>query len=143
MDGMREISMVTLGVKDLAAASRFYEGLGFKKSSASDSNIVWFCTNSTVLGLYPWNMLAEDMQVKSDGSGFRGIAMAMNMTDKDGVDHMIEKARSGGAKIIKEPQMVFWGGYSSYFEDGDGHIWEVAWNPFTPVDADGRLDFKK
>ena len=143
MDGMREISMVTLGVRDLASASRFYEGLGFNKSSASDSNIVWFCTNSTVLGLYPWDLLAEDMNVKPKGSGFRGVALAMNMMDKDGVDRMIETARKNGAKIIKEPQMVFWGGYSSYFEDTDGHMWEVAWNPFTSVDADGRLDFKK
>lgn len=143
MDGMREISMITLGVNDLASASKFYESLGFTRSSASDANIVWFCTNSTILGLYPWDLLAEDMLAKPKGSGFRGVAMAMNMTDKEAVDRMIEKARAGGAKVVKEPQTVFWGGYSSYFQDMDGHMWEVAWNPFTPVDADGRLDFKK
>ena len=62
------------------------------------------------------------------------------MNDKQAVDDMIDKVRRLGAKVLKEPQMVFWGGYSSYFEDPDGHLWEVAWNPFTPVDEDGRVE---
>jgi uncharacterized protein len=140
---MREISMVTLGVRDLAASKRFYESLGFSISKNSDENIVWFSTGSTVLGLYPWERLADDVPVPATGSGFRGVTLAMNLTGKQAVDDLIEKVRTLGAKVLKEPQMVFWGGYSSYFEDPDGHLWEVAWNPFTPVDENGRMDLKE
>lgn len=136
---MKMISIITLGTRDIQRGADFYEALGFNRSEKSDENIVWFRTGSTVLGLYPWDALADDVGVASDGSGFRGVTLALNMRSKDEVDEMIERARGLGASIIKEPQDVFWGGYSSYFRDRDGHFWEVAWNPFTEVDEEGRL----
>ncbi|OPY32450.1 MAG: Glyoxalase-like domain protein [Methanomassiliicoccales archaeon PtaU1.Bin124] len=139
MNGMREISIVTLGVENLTESMKFYQGLGFRISKKSDESIVWFRTGSTVLGLYPMDRLAEDATISAKGSGFGGVVLAMNMVSKAEVDRMIDTARTLGAKVLKEPGMVFWGGYSSYFEDPDGHLWEVAWNPFTEVDADGRL----
>lgn len=142
MNGMREVSMITLGVRDIAASSKFYEALGFLRSKMIDSKIVWFRTNSTILGLYPWDLLADDVGTTRQGSGFRGVTLALNMVDKGAVDMMIENVRSLDGDVLKEPQMVFWGGYSSYFSDPDGHLWEVAWNPFSEVDADGRVDMK-
>jgi len=139
---MRAVSIVTLGVRDLALSSDFYRSLGFEMSTKSSEDIVWFRTGGTVLGLYPWDALADDVGVPPHSSGFRGVTLAMNMVSKEAVEHMIEKARTTGATIVKEPQDVFWGGYSSYFQDPDGHLWEVAWNPFTPVDEMGNLDME-
>ncbi|NYT11971.1 MAG: VOC family protein [Methanomassiliicoccales archaeon] len=136
---MKMISIITLGVREIQKAAEFYEALGFDRSEKSDDNIVWFRTGSTVLGLYLWDALADDVGMPPGGSGFRGITLALNMSSKNDVDNMIERVRSLGAFIIKEPQDVFWGGYSSYFRDVDGHLWEVAWNPFTEVDEEGRL----
>jgi len=136
----RVISILTLGVKDLAKSSTFYEGLGFSRSKKSDESMVWFRTGGTVLALYPWDLLAEDATVTTVGSGFRGITMAINLRSENEVDAFIDRLRKLGGKVIKEPQKVFWGGYSSYFQDLDGHLWEVAFNPFTPVDEDGNLD---
>jgi uncharacterized protein len=136
---MRAISIITLGAKNLEASSRFYEALGFVKSEKSDKTITWFRTGGTALALYSWNSLAEDIGVSSDGSGFRGVTFALNMPSKELVDKFIEKVRGLGGRILKEPVSVFWGGYSSYFSDLDGHLWEVAWNPFTAVDDIGNL----
>jgi predicted lactoylglutathione lyase len=138
-NSMKMISVITLGTREIQKAAEFYEALGFCRSEKSDDNIVWFRAGSTVLGLYLWDALADDVGIPSEGSGFRGITLALNMRSKNEVDRMIERARSLGAFIIKEPQDVFWGGYSSYFRDRDGHLWEVAWNPFTEVDEEGRL----
>ena len=137
---MRSISIITLGVKDLQKSTSFYEKLGFSKSGKSTTNITWFRTEGTVLALYPWELLAEDASTSSDGSGFRAITLAINMLSRNDVDTMIQKAREAGAQILKKPQPVFWGGYSGYFTDLDGHLWEVAHNPFTPVDEHGNLN---
>lgn len=136
----RIVSILTLGVSDLARSSIFYESIGFRKSVKSDNKIVWFATGGTVLALYPWRALAEDAGITPDGTGFRGTTMAINLASKGEVDDYIERVRKAGGKVVKEPQRVFWGGYSSYFEDFDGHLWEVAFNPFTPVNQNGRLD---
>lgn len=136
---MREISIITLGVRNLETSATFYESLGFVRSRKSDENIVWFRTGSTVLALYPWASLADDVGKAPGTSGFRGVTMALNMRSREEVDSMVEVAERAGARIIKSPKDVFWGGYSSYFEDPDGHLWEVAWNPFTDVEMNGRL----
>ncbi|MDW5561890.1 MAG: VOC family protein [Methanomassiliicoccus sp.] len=138
--GPRIVSVLTLGVSDLKRSSGFYEGLGFKRSAKSDSDIVWFITGGTVLALYPWKALADDAAIPPEGSGFRGVTMAINLCSEDEVDQFIDRVDELGGRIVKRPQKVFWGGYSSYFQDADGHLWEVAFNPFTPVDASGRLD---
>jgi predicted lactoylglutathione lyase len=138
----RMISIITLGVRDLAKSSKFYQELGFNISSHSDENIVWFITEGTVLGLYPWEAMADDAGISPKGSGFRGITLAINLKGENEVNAFIDHAQHLGAKVIKNPQKVFWGGYSSYFQDFDGHLWEVAYNPFTPVSEDGKLDIE-
>ena len=138
----RLVSILTLGVKDLSRSSKFYESLGYQRSVKSDERIVWFATGGTVLALYPWNELADDASINPEGSGFRGVTMAINLKSEKEVDRFIEKVRMIGGKIIKEPQKALWGGYSSYFQDPDGHLWEVAYNPFSPVDSDGKLSLE-
>ncbi|MHC1681044.1 MAG: VOC family protein [Methanomassiliicoccales archaeon] len=135
----RIVSIITLGVRDLKRSAAFYGGLGFEKSAKSDDDIVWFNTGGTVLGLYPWDAMADDAGVPSEGSGFRGVTLAINLRSEKEVDEFVAKAKQLGAKVIKSPQKVFWGGYSSKFQDFDGHIWEIAHNPFTPVDANGKM----
>ncbi len=135
----RSVSIITLGVSDLKRSARFYEGLGFDRSAKSDDDIVWFHTGGTVLGLYPWEAMAEDSGVSPEGSGFRGVTLAINLQNEKMVDEFVANAKKLGAKIIRPPEKVFWGGYSSKFQDFDGHIWEIAHNPFTPVDANGKL----
>jgi uncharacterized glyoxalase superfamily protein PhnB len=105
--------------------------------------IVWFRTGGTALALYSWKSLAGDAGVSDLSSGFRGVTLAINMQCKELVNEYIEKVRRLGGKIVKEPAPVFWGGYSSYFSDPDGHLWEVAWNPFTTVDDIGNLEIEK
>jgi len=139
----RIVSIITLGVRDLKRSATFYEGLGFAKSAKSDDDIVWFKTGGTVLGLYPWDAMAEDAGVSPEGSGFRGVTLAINLRSEKDVDEFVAKAIQLGAKVIKPPQKVFWGGYSSKFQDFDGHLWEVAYNPFTSVDDRGRLAIEK
>jgi hypothetical protein len=127
-----KIGLITLGVEDIARAKLFYSELGFSVAEETDDMII-FSAEGTWLGLYPWEKLAEDAEVPSDGSGFRRQALAHNEPTKEDVDRVIEEARALGATIVKEPQDVFWGGYSGYFADLDGHLWEVAMNPFTDL----------
>ena len=125
------ISMVCLGVNHLAKAVDFYQnGLGLPRKEPFSDEIAFFDLNGSWLGLYPWDKLAEDVTVAQQGSGFRGITLAHNVHSKEAVHSVIEQALAAGATLLKEPQDVFWGGYSGYFSDLDGHIWEVAWNPF-------------
>ncbi len=139
----RIVSIITLGVRDLKRSAAFYKGLGFAMSEKSDDDIVWFSTGGTVLGLYPWDAMAEDAGVPSEGTGFRGVTLAINLRSEKEVDEFVARAQQLGATLIKPPQKVFWGGYSSKFQDFDGHIWEIAFNPFTPVDEKGSMDIKK
>ena len=134
---MKAITIVTLGVEDLVASSAFYERIGFEKDPTSDESIVWFATGGTMLGLYPWDLLAEDATVRPEGSGFRGVTLSHCLGSREDVDAMYSAALAAGATPIKQPQKVFWGGYSGYFADLDGHLWEVAWNPFRIVDKKG------
>ena len=125
-----KISIITLGVGDLARARRFYEeGLGLVPMSHSSESIAFYDMNGVVFSLYPKDALAEDVTISQQGSGFSGVTIAHNEPSKEKVDEMIEEARAAGATIVKEPCDVFWGGYSGYFQDLDGHLWEVAYNP--------------
>jgi catechol 2,3-dioxygenase-like lactoylglutathione lyase family enzyme len=131
------ISMITLGVDDLERSIEFYEkGLGFPRLE-SPPEVAFFTLNGTWLGLFGRETLAEDATVPSDGSGFRSFTLAHNVGSEAEVDAVMEQAIRAGATPVKKPQKVFWGGYSGYFSDPDGHLWEVAHNPFTwigPVD---------
>jgi len=124
------ISMITLGVRDLAAAVDFYaNGLGFPRM-VSEPEVAFFTLNGTWLGLYGRNALADDAQVPAAGKGFEGFALAHNVESEEAVDELMEQAVAAGATLVKQPQKVFWGGYSGYFKDPDGHLWEIAHNPF-------------
>lgn len=125
------ISMITLGVKDLSGSIAFYEKLGWVRQEPLSDEIAFFALNGTWLGLYPWDKLAEDALVPPDGSGFRGVTLAHNLASKEEVDALMAMALAAGATQRKEPQEVFWGGYSGYFSDPDGHLWEIAYNPFS------------
>lgn len=128
------ISMVSLGVADLERATKFYqEGLGLPRLKPYKDTITFFDLNGSWLGLYPWDLLAEDAGVSPDGEGYRGVALAHNLHSKEAVDALMQQAVAAGASLVKEPQEVFWGGYSGYFADPDGHLWELAYNPFAWV----------
>lgn len=124
------ISMITLGVRDLAASIEFYEkGLGFPRME-SPPDVAFFTLNGTWLGLYGREALAQDATVSPEGSGFAAFSLSHNVASEQEVDDVVAEAVAAGASLVKKPQKVFWGGYSGYFRDPDGHLWEVAYNPF-------------
>ena len=124
------ISMIALGVSDLERAVRFYqEGLGFPKME-SPPDIAFFNLNGTWLGLAKRDALAKDATVSPEGSGYNCFNLAHNVASEAEVDQVMEQAVSAGAKTVKPAQRASWGGYSGYFKDPDGHLWEVAHNPF-------------
>ena len=124
-----KISLITLGVSDLKRALAFYrDGLGFPTEGDTE-NIVFLKLTGTWLALYPRDRLAEDVQVAAAGAGFSGFTLAHNVASKQDVDETLRLVEKAGAKIVKPAQDVFWGGYSGYFSDPDGFLWEVAWNP--------------
>ena len=136
----QHLHIVTLGVRDLAASKQFYgETLGWKPSSAGNEGIAFFQAGGIVLALFPREELAKDALVEPEGNGFAGFTLAYNARSESEVDEIIADLKSKGVKILKEPQKVFWGGYSSYFADPDGNCWEVAYNPFFPFDENGNL----
>jgi catechol 2,3-dioxygenase-like lactoylglutathione lyase family enzyme len=136
---MLGISMVTLGVGDVAKATAFYEQLGLKRSEASQDSVTFFQAGACVLGLYGLDALAEDGNAGALWSGKGGFSLALNVADEAKVDEIVAHAEKIGARILKAPQKTFWGGYHGYFADPDGHIWEIAHNPFFPVDERGEL----
>jgi len=124
------ISMITLGVNDLAKSVGFYrDGLGFPQMD-SPPEVAFFTLNGSWLGLYGRSALAEDAMVADDGHGFEGFALAHNVESEVAVDQIMAQAQAAGAIITKPAQKTTWGGYSGYFKDPDGHLWEIAHNPF-------------
>ncbi|MDP3547542.1 MAG: VOC family protein [Phreatobacter sp.] len=136
------ISLVTLGVADVARATRFYEALGFALShSQSQESVSFFRAGGVVLALFGRAALAEDAQLGDTPRGpFGGITLARNLPSKAAVDTAFADALAAGATALKPPQDVFWGGYSGYVADPDGHPLELAWNPFFPLREDGSID---
>lgn len=131
----QKMTLVTLGVRDFERSVNFYKnGLGWKTSSASMDDVAFFPLGGIVLSLYPREKLAEDILVDPGGSGFSGITLAYNAKSEEEVDEVLHTVEGIGGKIVKPGQKVFWGGYSGYFADLDGHLWEVAWNPFWSFD---------
>lgn len=130
-----KISLVTLGVTDFDKSFKFYrDGLGFMTHNYKEGeDVVFFEMEGSWLSLFPKEKLASDATVSPMGSGFTGITLAHNVGSREEVDKVFEQAISAGAKPIKKPQEVFWGGYSGYFSDPDGYLWEVAHNPFTDL----------
>ncbi len=132
------LSVVTLGVADIARARAFYEALGFKASSDSNASVTFFDAGGVVLALFARCALAKDAGVDDGVPGFSGVSLAWNVADEAATDAAMALALSAGAKLLKPAQKAFWGGYHGYFADPDGHIWEVAHNPFWPLDDNGR-----
>lgn len=132
-----KLSVVTLGVADIARARAFYEALGFKASRDSNASVTFFDAGGVVLALFARSALAKDAAVDDSGPGFSGVSLAWNVGDEAAADAAMALALKAGARTLKPAQKAFWGGYHGYFADPDGHIWEVAHNPFWPLDADG------
>ncbi len=134
------ISLVTLGVRDLAKSIAFYEGLGLKKAGFDSDAVAFFDMGGLALGLFLWDELAKDAKLPAEPVGFRGLSLAWNRASEADVDATFALAKKLGATITKAPEKVFWGGYSGYFTDPDGHIWEVAYNPIWPLRANGAME---
>ena len=128
------ITLVTLGVSDLARSIRFYrDGLGLPQRETPES-VAFFEMRGMWLSLYAREALAEDATVSPEGSGFRGFTLAHNVRSPEAVDLLLADAVAAGAALVKPGQKVFWGGYSGYFADPDGFLWEIAWNPDLPIE---------
>ncbi|HEX2360338.1 MAG TPA: VOC family protein [Solirubrobacterales bacterium] len=134
----QRISLITLGVSDLARARTFYEALGWTTGAAPDDDVVFFQAGGAVLALWDRSRLAEDSAVE-DSPGWGGVTPAHNVGSPAEVDGVIEEARAAGATIGREPAETFWGGYSGVFIDPDGHPWEIAHNPNWTIEADGSV----
>lgn len=133
------ISLITLGVRDVARSRAFYEALGFLPSSASTDDVAFFQLGGAALGLFGWDPLAQDAGVDPTGEGFRGVTIAHNVRSKEEVASVLAAAAAAGGRIVKPAQDVFWGGHHGYVADPDGHLWEIAWNPFFPLADDGSI----
>lgn len=134
------VSLITLGVKDLAASHRFYaDVLGWKTDSKPEDGVVFFPLHNVVLGLFGRQALAQDAHLPDDGAGFPGFSLAHNLGSVAEVDALFEDLKAKGVDIVKPPEKVFWGGYSGYFRDPDGFLWEVAHNPQWTVREDGTV----
>ena len=134
----QRLSLVTLGVADLAVARRFYEALGWKTGAAPADDVAFFQSGGMIVALWSRASLAEDSGIEDSG-GWGGVTFAHNVRAPAEVDAVIEEARAAGATIAREPGETFWGGYSGVFVDPDGHPWEVAHNPHWTLADDGSI----
>lgn len=137
------ISLITLGVSDLERAKAFYENVVGWKAADGPPGIVFFDLGGVIFSLYPFDDLAKDHGGQASVGPPGGFALAHNARSREEVDEIFARLRESGAEIVKEPEEVFWGGYSGYFADPDGHKWEVAHNPFWTILEDGRIDISK
>ncbi|MGZ4429689.1 MAG: VOC family protein [Nocardioidaceae bacterium] len=137
-------SIVTLGVTDLERSARFYRDLGWEQHREPSDGICWFRTAGTWIGLFGYDALAEDAALTATPHGelprYRGITLAINLPSEDAVDLAFARAQQVGAEIVKPAKRTDWGGYSGYFADPDGHLWELACNPGFPIDEHGRIE---
>lgn len=136
----QRISLVTLGVGDLSRSVAFYEALGWQRSVKQAEGVAFFQMGGMAFGLYPLDSLAADAGVSAERSGFPGFALAHNTRTREGVDAVLAEAVAKGGKIVKPAEEAFWGGYSGYFADPDGFLWEVAWNPGFVIREDGSIE---
>ena len=133
------LTLVTLGVADVARSALFYEARGWQRSSASNDDVSFFQLGGLALSVFGRQALADDAGVSSDGSGFAAISLAINLESVAEVDRVAAEWVACGGAMVKVPEHVFWGGYSGYVADPDGHLWELAYNPGFVVSADGSI----
>jgi hypothetical protein len=141
MDGpTARVTLVTLCVGDIARSAAFYEALGFRRKARGAEGVAFFEAGGVILSLWTAAEMAKDAGIAAgEMAGFRGVALAWNCASPEEVDSATARAAVAGAAILRQPQKVFWGGYTSYFADPDGHVWEIAHNPGFPLSEDGRL----
>ena len=132
------LTVVTLGVEDLARARAFYEALGWRSETDPSMGVVFFPSGDMVFALWGREELAQDSGVQL-GTGYRAVTLAHNVASRADVDHVVEEARAAGAAITREPGETFWGGYTAVFADLDGHLWEVAHNPHWKLTSEGGV----
>lgn len=136
-------TIVTLGVADLARSAEFYRALGWDQRGDESVGITWFRTSGTWLGLFGYGDLAADVGVAADPpAAYRGITLALNFNNEADVDRVLAEAVGAGARLVKPAERAEWGGYSGYFADPDGHLWEAAFAPGFPVGDDGTIDIR-
>ena len=134
------LSIITLGVKDLSKSEDFYLNIfGWEKSQQSNEDILFMHLNGIYLACYKREKLAEDAEVPAEGSGFKAFTLAFNTRSEEEVNELFSYFESKGVKIVKKPEKVFWGGYSGYIADPDENLWEIAYNPFVEIDAEGNI----
>ncbi|SDY28691.1 VOC family protein [Salimicrobium album] len=143
---MNKVTCICLGVRNMEKSMKFYrDDLGFQTNEKSNNpDVVFFNTPGTKFELFPLHSLAKDIsevEPPEIADGFAGITLAYNVEHREDVERVIDLARNAGAKIVKEPQDVFWGGHHAYFSDLDGYYWEVAWGPDFKYDDNGMLVF--
>ena len=134
----QRVSLITLGVRDLARATAFYEALGWRQVDTPDGIVVFDLLGQS-LGLYPLEDLARDMGLEVADLGTGAATLACNLRDKAEVADVLAKAEAAGARVLKPAHDVFWGGHIAYFADPEGHVWELAWNPFSPLSDEGAF----
>ncbi|MGR3290657.1 MAG: VOC family protein [Paracoccaceae bacterium] len=134
----QRVTLITLGVDDLERSRKFYADLGWQAIREQD-DVSFYQINGLALGLFGLSDLAKDQGRPDTKLGFGAMTLAQNFTTTEEVEAAYAKALSAGATALKSPQEVFWGGYSGYYADPDGHVWEVAMNPFWPLNDDGSL----
>ena len=134
----QRVSLITLGVRDLPRARRFYEALGWETGAEPEDDVVFFQAGGMIVALWDRARLAEDSEVE-DGGGWGGVTLAHNVRSPDEVDAVIERAAAAGATVGRPPEATFWGGYSGVFVDPDGHPWEIAHNPRWTLREDGSV----
>jgi len=141
----QRLSIITLGVSDLKKSKQFYDSLGWKAANEGEkesNEIVAYNLNGMAFALYPIEKLGDEFSfVKPSLNSYSSMTMAYNVSSEKEVDDVINEAKSIGAEIVKMPEKVFWGGYSGYFCDPDGYLWEVAFNPFSKVKDDGSFQW--
>ncbi len=134
----QRISLITLGVSDIARSAAFYEALGWQRVDSPDG-VVAFDLIGMTLGLYPRAKLAEDMGLSETELGHGAMTLSHNLREKAEVSELMKAAREADARILKDASDVFWGGHHGYFADPDGHIWEITFNPFSPLSDEGAF----
>ncbi|WP_108663155.1 VOC family protein [Acuticoccus kandeliae] len=135
----QRVTLITLGVEDMARARAFYGALGWVEVPGETDSVVFYRMAGSALALFGKADLAQDQGRLDAALGTGAVTLAQNFPDAAAVDAAFEAALAAGARPLKRPEKVFWGGYSGYYEDPDGHVWEVAHNPFWHLDADGAL----
>ncbi|MDX1636722.1 MAG: VOC family protein [Balneolaceae bacterium] len=136
----QRLTIITLGVEDLTGMTAFYrEVFGWEPTDDSNENITFFKLNGILLSLFGKEALADDAGVEAAGRGFKGFSLAHNVASDAEVDRVMSELEEKGVEIVRQPEKVFWGGYRGYIRDPEGHLWEIAHNPFLELDQQGNV----